>query len=250
MLQRFTPPWPAPALIGWGLSWAVFRWLLQSDISPGIASPVAAMVGVAISPMGRTWWRKLAIAGGFPISLAVTVLGTQSDLAAWVWLLPLTLLLLVYPINTWADAPLFPTPRKALLGLRTFVRLDQNARVLDAGCGLGHGLRALRLAFPNAQFAGVEWSGSLYALCKLLCPWAAVQRGDMWAVDWAAYDMVYVFQRPESMPRVVEKTHSMRPGTWLVSLDFEAVGVAPHAQLTAPNGKSIWLYRTPLRSAA
>jgi hypothetical protein len=52
------------------------------------------------------------------------------------------------------------------------------------------------------------------------------------------------------MPRVVEKTRSMRPGTWLVSLDFEAVGVVPHAQLTAPNGKSIWLYRTPLRSAA
>ena len=131
MLQRFTPPWPAPALIGWGLSWAVFRWLLQSGMSPGIASPIAAMVGLAISPMGRSWWRKLAIAGGFPVSLAVTVLGTQSDLAAWVWLLPLALLLLVYPINTWADAPLFPTPRKALIGLRAIIRLDQNARVLD-----------------------------------------------------------------------------------------------------------------------
>jgi len=90
-------------LLGWGLSWAMFRWLLQSDMSPGMASPIAAMVGVAISPMGRSWWRRLAIAGGFPISLAVMVLGTQSHLAAWVWLLPLALLLLVYPIKTWAD---------------------------------------------------------------------------------------------------------------------------------------------------
>jgi SAM-dependent methyltransferase len=249
VLQRLIPPWPAPALLGWGLSWLVFRFLLQADMSPGIASPIAAMAGLALSPMGRSWWRRMAIAGGFPVSLAVSVLGTQSQLAAWVWLLPLALLLLVYPINTWADAPLFPTPRKALLGLRAFVRLDQNARVLDAGCGLGHGLRALRLAYPKAQFAGVEWSGSLYLLCKLRCPWAHVQRGDMWALDWAAYDMVYVFQRPESMPRVVEKVRTMRPGSWLVSLDFEARGTVAHAQLTAPNGKSIWLYRTPLRSA-
>jgi hypothetical protein len=71
----------------------------------------------------------------------------------------------------------------------------------------------------------------------------------MWAVDWAAYDMVYLFQRPESMPRVVEKAHSMRAGTWLVSLDFEAAGIVPHTELTTPNGKSIWVYRLPLRAA-
>jgi hypothetical protein len=51
------------------------------------------------------------------------------------------------------------------------------------------------------------------------------------------------------MPRVVKKAQSMRAGSWLVSLDFEAVGIVPHTELTTPAGKSIWVYRLPLRHA-
>ena len=102
-------------------------------------------------------------------------------------------------------------------------RLRPGEHVLDAGCGLGHGLQALRLAYPQAQLHGIEWSWPLRAVCAVRCPWARVRQGDIWKADWSGYDMVYVFQRPESMARAAAKARAeLRPGAWLVSLDFAA----------------------------
>jgi hypothetical protein len=119
--------------------------------------------------------------------------------------------------------------------------------VLDAGCGLGHGLQALRQAYPQAELHGMEWSWPLRLLCGLRCPWARVTRGDIWRANWSTYDMVYVFQRPESMAGAVAKANAdMRPGTWLVSLEFEATSAAPVAHWRGPGGKMVWLYQMPL----
>jgi len=86
-------------------------------------------------------------------------------------------------------------------------------------------------------------------LCALRCRFVRVRRADIWAVDWSGYDLVYLFQRPESMPRAMEKAAlELRPGAWLVSLEFEAAGWAPQAQLKNVDGKPVWLYRAPFRA--
>lgn len=69
----------------------------------------ACAVGVAGSLLADRWWRRLIMGLGFPLSLALS--GAVS-LSPWHWLLPLALLLLIYPLNAWRDAPLFPTPRR------------------------------------------------------------------------------------------------------------------------------------------
>ena len=126
--------------------------------------------------------------------------------------------------------------------------LALQARVLDAGCGLGDGLRALRRAYPQARVEGVEWSRALRLLCALRCPWARVQRGDMWGVDWGQYALVYLFQRPESMARAAAKASAdMPPGAWLVSLEFPVPGVRPQAQLPLGGERVLWVYRLPLK---
>jgi hypothetical protein len=182
------------------------------------------------------------VAGGFPLSLLVT--GVGGALPAWAWLLPLAALALAYPVTAWRDAPVFPTPRDALAGLDRHVALPPSASVLDAGCGLGHGLRALRAVWPQARIAGVEWSWPLAIATRLRCPWARVARGDMWRGSWAAHDLVYLFQRPESMARALAKADAeMRPGSWVVSLEFEAAGRAPHARMALASGRPIWVYR-------
>jgi hypothetical protein len=77
-----------------------------------------------------------------------------------------------------------------------------------------------------------------------------VRQGDIWRADWSAYDMVYLFQRPESMPRAVAKARAeLKPGAWLVSLEFEATELTAQAQLTAPGGKPVWLYRIDQRDS-
>jgi hypothetical protein len=159
------------------------------------------------------------------------------------------LLLLLYPLKAWRDAPLFPTPPDALNELPDVAPLEPGSRVLDAGCGLGHGLQALSQAYPLAQLHGIEQSWPLMWLCRWRCPWAKVERGDIWRADWSGYDMVYLFQRPESMPRAVEKARAeLKPGAWLVSLEFEALDLKPVARLDGAQGKPVWVYQGPLQT--
>jgi SAM-dependent methyltransferase len=184
----------------------------------------------------------------------VLALGQGAALPAWVWLVLLGLLVLAYPVHAWRDAPVFPTPRGALVDLPRHAPLPASEarrvpQVLDAGCGMGDGLIELHAAYPLAQVHGIEWSWLWRVVAALRCPWARVRRGDMWAQSWADFDLVYVFQRPETMPRAMDKARrEMRPGSWLVSLEFEgrdAEGVAcrPHARLSLAGGRPIWVYR-------
>ena len=63
--------------------------------------------------------------------------------------------------------------------------------------------------------------------------------------------MVYLFQRPESMARAVQKARAEMPaGSWLVSLEFQAGGLQPHAVLRPRGGKPVWVYRLPGAAAA
>ena len=233
--------WPLPALLAWGCAWVVFLLLQRTDLPSLAALLLACLLGVGFSVLGGTTMRRVIIGAGFPLSLAAS---GMAHIPAWSWLLPLGVLLLIYPLNAWRDAPVFPTPRNALRDLAKQAPLRDNALVLDAGCGLGDGLKALRLSYPTAQLHGLEWSWPLRAACALRCPWARVRQGDIWRADWSPYDMVYLFQRPESMARAAAKARAdMRSGAWLVSLEFEVKSMTPKARLQSPDGRPVWVYQ-------
>ena len=235
--------WPLPAVLAWSGCWAVLLGSRFFGAAPWLALTEACIVGLACGLLGSTRWRRAFIALGFPLSVALSGIA-GSGATAGIWLLPLLVLLLLYPLNAWRDAPLFPTPAHALRDLPPFAPLPMGAGVLDAGCGLGDGLKALREAYPQCQLHGIEWSWPLRALCALRCPWARVRQGDIWRADWSPYAMVYLFQRPESMARAALKAREqMRPGSWLVSLEFEVQDGVPSARLSAPDGRPVWLYQ-------
>ncbi len=236
--------WPLPALLAWAASWGVFAALRELHAPSVGAMAAAALLGAGLSLLGNTPWRRLFVALGFPLSLAAS--GVAGAIPAWGWLLPLLLLVLVYPLNAWRDAPLFPTPAGALAGLALAAPLPANARVLDAGCGLGAGLRELHREYPLAEVQGLEWSWPLRLLCALRCRFAQVRRGDIWAADWSGFELVYLFQRPESLPRAIEKAQRELPaGAWIVSLEFDAKGVEPTKMLKCADGRPLWLYQLP-----
>lgn len=239
--------WPVPALLVWGGAWLIY--LNVSGRLPEVwAMTLACAVGVAFSVMGGTRARQWALALGFPVSLWLS--GTAT-LPAWGWLVPLALALLIYPVHAWRDAPVFPTPLNALRDLPSVAPLPEGASVVDAGCGLGDGLKALRVAYPQARLSGIEFSWPLRFLAALRCPWARIWHGDIWQEDWSGYDLVYVFQRPETMPRAVAKAQeSMKPGAWLVSLEFEASELTPTAVVQASADRPVWLYQMPFKPSA
>ena len=211
-------PWPVPALLVWSAAWGLYWRIGQLGMPAPVPLVLAAALGVLLSLAGNGWWRRAIIAAGFPVSLA-----------------------LVYPLNAWRDAPLFPTLAGALRGLAKNASLPPGAMLLDAGGGLGHGLAALRDAYPSAQLHGIEWSWPLRAVCALRCPWARVRQGDIWRADWSPYALVYLFQRPESMARAVVKADvEMLPGSWLVSLEFEAREWLAEVVLTVPDRRRCW----------
>lgn len=258
--------WPLPAVLTWLAAWGLAAGLNALGLPAWLALllPTALGAAAALLPsVATTAWRRVFVAAGFPLSVLAqgATLGLGAGLA-WLWLAPLALLLLAYPRRAWRDAPVYPTPRGALAELPQHVPLPAGARVLDAGCGMGDGLIALRQAWPEARMEGVEWSALWRWVSARRCPWASVRQGDLWADDWSAFDLVYVFQRPESMPRVMAKAEAeMRPGSWLVSLAFEALdpaapGAAPRrwraqACIDLAQGshtgpvRQVWVYRVP-----
>lgn len=236
------PPWPLPALLTWAACWAVFLalYLLGAPVAWSLA--LATGLGVAAGQRAQSVWRKLFIAAGFPLSLAATNFG--AGLPAWAWLIPLTLLLLLYPMSAWRDAPLFPTPQGILDGLERVAPLRPEDRVLDAGCGLGAGLAELYRVYPQTRLDGLERSWPLRLVCARRCPFARVRHGDIWREDWSPYSMVYMFQRPESMGPATEKARrELGKGCWLVSLEFEATALTPFAVLRNRADKPVWVYR-------
>jgi hypothetical protein len=264
--------WPLPALITWAAAWGLFGMLHALGADTISATAAAASLGVVAGLGTGSSWRGWIVAAGFPLSMLLQALahglaaqhgkamgaaavpgawwssgtlegGLLGTLPAWAWLVPLAGLALAYPMRAWRDAPFFPTPTDALEGLDSVVDLPVQARVLDAGCGLGHGLQALRQVYPRARLHGTEWSWPLRWLAALRCPWATIRRGDMWAESWQGQDLVYLFQRPESMPRAVAKARQeMAPGSWLVSLEFKAPGLRLHAVLQRDGARPVWVY--------
>lgn len=242
MGPRLQLRWPLPAVLAWFAAWAVYRLMVFAGASSTVGFLAASLLGIILSLLAATWWRRLMIAGGFPLALLAS---GAAMLPGWGWLLLLLLLVLLYPIRTWRDAPLYPTPADALRGLADHAPLPPGALVLDAGCGLGDGLNELRAVYPLAKLHGLEWSWLLCAVCALRCRWAVVRQGDIWTADWAPYRLVYLFQRPESMPRAAAKAaREMQPGSWLVSLEFGIPGIEADQALSLANGRKVWLYRT------
>lgn len=242
-------PWPAPALATWLAAWGAFVVVQGPAAWPAAALPAALAVAAvgALCVQGR--WRRLIAAGGFPLSAALVGVGGLGEPgSAWIWLAALVPLAGLYPARTWRDAPLFPTPAAALAGLDAVVS-PVPRRVLDAGCGLGHGLDALHRLWPEAVLEGVEWSRPLARICRWRCRFARVRRADMWQADWSRQDLVYLFQRPESMARAFAKARAeLAAGSWLVSLEFAVPGERPWARLGAPGGRPVWIYRVARRS--
>jgi hypothetical protein len=243
--------WPLPALVAWGASWGLYLLLLQVDAPAWVALGLAAMLGGVFTVFASTPWRRIFVVAGFPLSLLAS--GLAGAVPAWAWLLPLAALLLLYPLNAWRDAPLFPTPVGALRGLGETVMLPGTSpRIVDAGCGMGDALRELQSEYPSAKLEGLEYSWPLRFACALRCRLigvkARIQRADIWKADWSPYAMVYLFQRPESMARAVRKAErELRCGAWMASLEFEAEGLRPTARHVCEDGRTVWLYQAPFK---
>lgn len=235
-------PWPLPAVLVWLSAWGLYLGCLTVATPVGLAMALATTASVGVAWSAPTAWRRVFMGAGFPLSWAL--LQGAGQLPTWAWLVMAMVLVVLYPPSVWRDAPLYPTHHDALVGLSDALPLLPMAWVLDAGAGAGDGLRALERTWPDARLVGIERSWPLVWLARLRCRRARVIQGDMWALDWTPFDVVYLFQRPESMPQAMAKAQAeLRNEAWLVSLAFDAPGWIPYAVLDSVQGRAVWVYR-------
>jgi hypothetical protein len=102
---------------------------------------------------------------------------------------------------------------------------------LDVGCGDARVLTRLAKLHPESRFEGVEQAYAPWLFARLRCALATgrtrVRRGDLWTVDFGAYDVVYAYLSPAVMPELWRKARSeMRAGALLVSA-FAVPGAQP-----------------------
>jgi hypothetical protein len=218
-----TRGWPFSALGVWLLAMLPWRWL-----PPGAAALLSLGVLAAGAWLHRAAWRRFIVLAGAPLALLLH----SAPVPPWAWAGLALLLLLLYPWRHWGDAPLFHTPDDAFAALPAVLPLPDGARLLDAGCGAGAALRAWARAYPQLRLHGVEASWLLCWWARWRCPAATLAQGDLWDCNWGDYEIVYLFQRPETMARARDKARQqMRAGSHLVSLDFALPGTAPALEL-------------------
>ena len=66
-------PWPLPALLAWSLSWLLFAQLLSFELDAVISLLLASLLGVGLSVLGHTWWRRLSLGRGAPTRMRAWV---------------------------------------------------------------------------------------------------------------------------------------------------------------------------------
>ena len=169
--------WPMPALLAWSAAWLCFEVLKTIGLPEWVAMVIATFVGGALTTLVHTRMRRALVVLGFPLSMMAS--SSSFAMPSIGWLLLLGLIVLIYPRKAWRDAPLFPTPKKALKELPEHIALGGGARILDAGSGLGDGLIALRDAYPRADLNGLEMSWPLRILSALRCSFARIRQGDI-----------------------------------------------------------------------
>lgn len=166
----------------------------------------------------RSWWMLIHL---LFLPTVIAMLGLQ--LPAWVYLLTLLLLTLVFWGTVKGDVPLFLSSTAVADAVAIIVERENGHSFADLGAGVGS------VAVPLAQHRNIKveaweqaplpWLVTAYRCRKL--PNATVKRSSLWGCNLAGYDVVFAFLSPAVMAKLAEKVRcEMSPGRLFISSSF------------------------------
>ncbi|WP_269533192.1 class I SAM-dependent methyltransferase [Chitinimonas sp. BJYL2] len=218
------------ALLG-GVPWGV--WVLVQ---------MAVAVGLSLALRQPRWWCLI-----HALFLPLVIFCLWLALPPWVYLLAFVMTWLVFGRIDRSRVPLYLSNQAALSVLAQ--RVPEHGRLLDIGAGTATVLMGLRhrrdLILTGIEHAWLPWLLGWLRL-RLSGSTARWLRGDMLALDYGEFDMVYAFLSPAAMPWVWEKAVAeMRPNSVLVSNSFPVPGVAADEiiELNDWKGAKLYLWR-------
>ena len=190
----------------------------------GLHSSLAVVLSVFLRL--PPWWLLIQA-----IFVPVVVVAFHQGITATAYLLAFALFWLIFRDNTRERVPLYLSSDRCWQVVGDHLPVDRSIRLLDAGCGLGGGIRILARRYPQCCFEGIESAPlpCLYAwfMARHL-PNCRVRLGNYRDVDFRDYDVVYAFLSPQPMPGLWCKVRrDMRPGSLFISNNFSVPGFEP-----------------------
>jgi SAM-dependent methyltransferase len=210
---------------------------------------VGAMIQGALAAC-LSAWRRLAI-WWLPIQFLfpVALFGALAlRLPPSIFLGLFLALVLLYWSSFRTQVPYYPSTRPVWRAIAELMP-DQPLRGIDIGSGFGGFVLELARLRPDSSFEGIELAPLPWLVSRLRARWsgsrAQFRRGDYLSLDFAVYDVVFAYLSPAAMLALWEKAHrEMRPGTLLLSLEFDIPGHAPDLTLQPrQDGKILYGWR-------
>lgn len=143
--------------------------------------------------------------------------------------------------------PFVPTPTRIAKEMAQFVQLKGNERVYDLGAGDGAVLINVKRAYPGVQAIGFEKVITVWWWGKLRI-WLSGQkvdlrRGDMFSVDLADAQVIYLYLIPHLMGKLEPKLDAeLKPGTIVISHAFSFPNRKPLEEKRMPSGALLLRY--------
>ena len=185
------------------------------------------------------WWRAIELV--FPTGV---LLARGFELPPGVFLVLFVLFLLIYWSTFRTQVPYYPSGRAARDAVAGVLPADRPLAIADVGSGLGGLVLDLARRRPDSQVDGIElaplpWFASRLR-GKLSGSRARFLRADYETVNFGHYDVVFAYLSPAAMAGLWRKAESeMRPGSILLSYEFDIPGRMPDRRIVTTNSKKI-----------
>ena len=180
------------------------------------------------------WWWIQAL---LPISLYFS---TTWHISSWIYLIAFVISLSLFWTVAFSRVPFYPSKRIVWHKLVTLIPLQQEFSVIDIGSGIGDAALYIARLRPNSQVTGIEiaplpWILSVFRGWVLRST-ASFKWGDYRTLDFSCYNIVFAYLSPAVMSQLwLKAKDEMRPGSMLVSYEFDVIDVPPTQSIPLGN---------------
>ncbi len=161
------------------------------------------------------------------------------------------LIQIIAAFNT--DAPFVPIPKGLEYEIVENLGLDKNSILYDLGCGDGRVLVEASREYPEIKAVGIEIAHWPFILAKYKSfgfKNIKIKRENIFTTDISDATHIFLYLYPEVISKLILNIKQQcRPGTIIISCDFEIANMKPESILQTKNtssptrGKKLLVYK-------
>lgn len=217
------------------LSVSMFTLVLVQALIAAIFSYIAGMA---------SWWRWIHLC--FPLTAWAMF---QWHIPNVIYLIGFIISLSLFWTTFRTQVPFFPSRPMVWQQVAKIIPQNSPLRLIDIGSGLGDMSMYMARTRPDSQIEGIEIAPLPWVISYIRAIFrrssATFILGNYQALDFANYDVIFAYLSPAAMCTLWDKaSQEMRPGSLLISLEFEIPGVTENMRIAGnKNTPTIYVWK-------